>query len=296
MNIHMAYLLGMITGNGEVIRGNTTTRISISIPHKNQLTDNNRDVLVYVRASIADIKQILEPFLGALLQHSQRKTETTLYFEKLNEDYLIRDIIEYTEGSVSHENTRIHRYFFSCSFAEKKYFLRGLADVTGYIRDSNYAFKRPMHRVYIEVPHNWYLVIDICNLLKSIDIPVQTIDWGHPNMRDGNLVKFLQGYPLFWKKEHQIKIYANEFIPVGFGIIHKREALQNYANELFNHFIIQDHIASETTHHFYWESLRTFHKNKPIHPGENDVFIPEEIRGFHFNRWTEIAEKLGYSE
>ena len=44
-----------------------------------------------------------------------------------------------------------------------------------------------MHRVYIEIPGNWQFVIDVANMLKSLDIPVQTIDFGHPNFRDSNL-------------------------------------------------------------------------------------------------------------
>lgn len=296
MNIQMAYLLGMITGNGEIIRGNSTTRVSIAIPHKNQMTYNDRDVLIYVRASITDIKQILEPLVGTLLQHTQRKSETTLYFEKPNEDYLIREIVRFTGGAVTHENSRINPYFFNCSRDERIFFLRGLADVTGYIRESNYAFKKPMHRVYIEVPHNWYLVVDICNLLETVDIPVQTIDWAHPNMRDGYLKKCNDGYPNFWKKEHQIKIFANEFIPVGFGIIHKKEALDQFADQLVHHFVMEGKNAADKTHRYYWESTRSSSKQKPIHPGENDTFIPEEIRGLHFNRWTEIAEKLGYKK
>lgn len=34
MNTEMAYLLGMITGNGEIQRGMTATTISIDVPHK----------------------------------------------------------------------------------------------------------------------------------------------------------------------------------------------------------------------------------------------------------------------
>lgn len=34
MNTEMAYLLGMVSGNGEIIRGSSETTISIEIPHK----------------------------------------------------------------------------------------------------------------------------------------------------------------------------------------------------------------------------------------------------------------------
>lgn len=36
------------------------------------------------------------------------------------------------------------------------------------------------------------MVIDIANMLKDIDVPVQTIDFGHPNFRDGKLVKIMK--------------------------------------------------------------------------------------------------------
>ena len=31
-------------------------------------------------------------------------------------------------------------------------------------------------------------------------------------------------------------------------------------------------------------------------PGENDPYLPEEIRGQHFDSWTDLAKVLGYGE
>ena len=122
-----------------------------------------------------------------------------------------------------------------------------------------------------------------------VDVPVQTIDFGHPNFRDGNLVKYNAGKPNFWKKEHQVKIFANEFLPVGFNIKHKQDALEKYADELL------EFIDPVKTHKFYWKK-RVRRANKPIHPGENDPSLPEEIRGKHFDSWTDLAGFLGYGE
>ena len=44
MNVEMAYLLGMVTGNGEIQRGNADTTISIEIPHKKLETEFQHDV------------------------------------------------------------------------------------------------------------------------------------------------------------------------------------------------------------------------------------------------------------
>ena len=45
----------------------------------------------------------------------------------------------------------------------------------------------------------------------------------------------------------------------------------------------------------YWEkNIRR--SNKPIHPGENDPSLPDEIRGKHFDSWTDLAGLLGYGK
>ena len=296
MNIEMAYLLGMICGNGEIQRTTLDTIVSIDIPHKKLQTDEIHDIKLYVKASIADIRTIIEPLVGAGLNFSQNKSSTVLSFTKPNTDYLVREINRFIGNAVSHNDIRIHEELFECTFDERKQFIKGFADVTGYIRRSNMYFKKFEHRVYFEIPHNWQLVIDICNLLKSIDIPVQTIDWAHPNMRDGNLNAYNAGKPNFWKKEHQIKIWANEFIPVGFGIIHKQQALEMFSEELIAGYKSLNKEPSEKTHKYYWESKRKSKKVKPFHPGETDEFIPIGIRGKHFDSWSGIAKELGYVE
>lgn len=295
MNNEMAYLLGMITGNGEVQRGPSETTVAIEIPHKKLETEFQRDVGIYVKASITDIREVLEPLLGTSLTFNQSANVSYVSFRKPNEDYLMREIMRYIGAATSHDNVRISPEVFGFTLDERKQFIKGFADVTGYIRRSNYFFNKEAHRVYFEIPQNWGLVSDFCNLLKSVDIPVQNIDWGHPNMRDGNLKKYNEGKPDFWKKEHQVKVWAVEYQPIGFAVLHKKEALDHFANEHMIFIESQGKRTSDVTHRYYWE-LTGKKKNKPIHPGENDDFIPEEIRGKHYDSWKEIAEDLGYKE
>ena len=296
MNIEMSYLLGMICGNGEIQRTSVNTIVSIDIPHKKLETEEIHDVKLYVKASIADIRNIIEPLIGAGLTFVQNASSTILSFVKPNTDYLIREINRFVGNAVSHNDISIHSDIFSCTLDERKEFLKGFADVTGYIRRSNAYFNKYEHRVYLEIPNNWQMVIDICNLLKSVDIPVQSIDWAHPNMRDGNLKKYNAGEINFWKKEHQIKIWANEFIIIGFGIIHKQQALEMFSDELIAAYIGLNKNLQKKTHKYYWESKRKSNKIKPIHPSENDELIPLIIREKHFDSWVEIAKELGYYE
>lgn len=290
MNNQMAYLIGMILGNGEVQRDSRNTTITIEIPHKNLRDDEGLEVSVYVKSSLADIRGVIEPLLGHSLPISQTKTATRVSFTKPNEDYTMREILRFIGKGIHHSTMTMDDELFKMTTDERKELLRGVADVTGYIRKSNIAFGQDgCHRVYIEIPGNWQFVIDVANMLKTLDIPVQTIDFGHPNFRDSNLKKYNEGKPYYWKKEHQLKIWANEFLLIGFNVVHKQRALERYAEELL------DYLDEKKTHQFYWEKpIRQ--RNKPIHPMENDKSLPEKIRGKHFDSWTQIAKELGYGE
>lgn len=290
MNTEMAYLIGMVLGNGEIQRRNRETTITIDIPYKNLYTDDLKEVGIYVKASVVDMRSIVEPLIGHDLMVTQSKHSTKISFTKPNDEYVVREIIRLIGNGTHHSSMRMNQELFSITTDEKKALLKGIADVTAYIRKSNIAFGQDgAHRVYIEIPGNWYMVIDIANMLKEVDVPVQTIDFGHPNFRDGKLVKYNQGKPNFWKKEHQVKIFANEFLSIGFNIKHKQDALEKYSEELLEFF------DPAKTHKFYWEKSvrRTI---KPYHPGENDSSLPEEIRGKHFDSWTDLAGFLGYGE
>lgn len=290
MNVEMAYLLGMILGNGEIQRGATSTRVTIDIPHKNVQTDDGLDTAIYVQASLIDIEDIIRPLIGTNVNHLQERRSTKISFEKDNKEYVMREIVRFLSGGTRHHTMMLPGEAFNMTRDEKKSLLRGFADVTAYIRKSNIAFGHEgHHRVYIEIPVNWEMVIGISNLLKSLDIPVQTIDFGHPNFRDSNVTKYNEGKNGYWKKEHQVKIWANEFLPIGFNIKHKQQALEKYAEELL------ETMDSETTHKFYWEKPIKV-KRKPNHPAESDGSLPRAIRGRHFESWTQLAQALGYHE
>lgn len=284
----MSYLIGMILGNGSIQRGNSTTIITIEIPHKNLYDDEGFNVSVYVKASLLNIFEVIEPLIGVKPIVSETKRASTFSFTKSNKDYTIREILRFTGNGVHHSSMTMSDELFLMSTEERKSLMRGFADVTGYIRKSNKAYgKKGSHRVYIEIPENWQMVIDVANMLKGLDVPVQSIDFGHPNFRDSELKKYSKGKINYWKKEHQIKIWANEFLKIGFNVLHKQQALEKYAYELLKY------KSPEKTHRFYWEK-QIKRKSKPVHPSEFDESLPEEIRGEHFDSWTDLARKLGY--
>lgn len=291
LNPEIAYLLGMIAGKGEIIRGENHTKILIIIPHKN-LKIEGENTQLSIRASFLDITNRLQPLIGTDLKADISNTrEAIIYFSKDNEDFLIRTINGLFNNENSWRRFRIPDEIFQSSTSIKKEFLRGMSDVTGHIRQSNYRFSRLFeNRVYIEIMENWMLTIDLANLLKSLSIPIQTIRFAHPNLVDPNAIDYKKGAKTY--KEHQIKIWAEEFEKIGFNIDHKNNLLKLYTSKNRNNWPRQTSI--EKSHHaFYWET-EDRSKIKPAHPDESNLSIYHIIRGKHFNSWREIAKELGY--
>lgn len=313
-NAELAYLLGMIAGKGTIVRGNERTDVIIEISHKNLISEG-MDAKLSVRASLDDIRNTVEPLIGVRLLSTQSHYKTILRFTKDNHDFLIREINRYYGRLNSCKDFRIPKEVFDFSFDIKRQFVIGLADVTAHIRSSNSAFGIAYnHRAYIEIPVNWFMVVDIGNLLYDIDVPIHTIDWAHPNMRDPNLKYYNEGKHNAWFKEHQIKVFADEFEKVGFKIDHKMKALNKLASNNRHEWdkCIQEKIKRAKTesnkeklkallgridlahHKYYWQTKEVVRK-KPIHPMEASEKIPDEIRGRHFDSWKEICAILGYA-
>lgn len=173
---------------------------------------------------------------------------------------------------------RIPKAIFQADKEKQKEFLRGYFDVTGYARVSNAQFgKEDRQRIYLEVDHrNWFLVLDLFKLFEKVEIPIESIDFGHPNFRDPNFKKSSG----FWAKEHQVKIFANQFLPIGSYLRHKQEVLEDLA--LMNN----QSTGSKTK-----EKQRRV-KIKKQNIEENSEKLPIFLRGVHFNHYTELLNFL----
>jgi len=315
-NAELAYLLGMVAGKGTIKRDSDTTTVLIEIPHKNLLVEG-KDAQLSINASLNEFRNIIQPLIGVHVITSQQRSKTIIKFTKINEDLLIREINRHFEEKNSWKEFRIPKDIFNSSSDIKREFLIGLSDVTAHIGHGGEAFgKSYAHRVYVEIPVNWYLATDICNLLRDLNVPVHNIDWGHPNMRDPNLVHYNKGNKMFWNKEHQIKVFAELYEKIGFRIIHKMQILRDLAQankdewdkdrrgkiektkstNLRQRFHGQLGGIEKEHNKFYWQVKSRIKENRPKHPMENCEILPPEIRGRHFNHWTEIAAILGYAE
>lgn len=297
INEDIAYLLGLIVGRGTIVSyDKEVNRIIVEFPYKslevvgisksfnqkNQI-QNSLDVVVK-RANNLKIdayKQGGENVIS--LELSWVGNDISWQFIK----FLING------NRFSYKEFRIPECIWEADNEVKKEFLRGICDVTSYSRKGN-VYIDGRHRVYIEVNNlNWYLVADLVDLIQNLGIPVQTIDWGHPNIRNGNLKEYNQGKQTAWAREHQIKIFSEEFIKIGSYIEHKNEVLKEFAEENLklnkkNKFF----SVSEKKERFEKQVAKGKAKLKPSHPEENSERLPEILRGNHFDTFWQIYKEL----
>jgi len=78
-------------------------------------------------------------------------------------------------------------------------------------------------RAYFQIVKNWNFVIDLDELLReNFSVPVQTIDWGHPNIRSSSGAEASTASA---GREHQLKVFPEHLPILELRIEHKKEML-----------------------------------------------------------------------
>ncbi|MQY77680.1 MAG: hypothetical protein GH151_00550 [Bacteroidetes bacterium] len=284
----ISYLLGLITGRGEIQYTKDVKKIIIDFEYKSMTAKaltKAFDQKLHIQTSLDPVIIRLQN-MGINTQKvvSDKKISIALKWEQEDISWLfIKYLINDTR--FSYHDFEIPSTIFEATDVNKKEFLRGIADVTGYVRYSNYqqfASNLPKrYRVYIEISNrNWLLPAQICQLQQGLGVATQTINYGHPNLRDPKNKKG----GTFWAKEHQIKIFAEDFDTIGFYISHKNEALRELADNNKKNFIDRQLLCDGTI------SRRT---TKPSHPDEKHSKLPKVIKEKHFDSFKEICKCAG---
>ena len=282
----ISYLLGLITGRGEIQYNQDVKKIIIDFEYKSQKVTGGRsldlDQKLHIQTSLDQVIVRLQNIgINVAKNVSENSISLVLKWDKEDIAWLfIKFLINGTR--FSYHDFQVPEPILESTEINKKEFIRGIGDVTGYVRPSNYyGFSEPYrHRVYIEITQkNWNLPPQLCRLIQSIQVPIQNINYGHPNLRDPKDKKGNRS----WAKEHQIKIFAEDYQKIGFYISHKEKALTELADINKSNFDTSIPLCDGTTNRI---------KIKPVHPDENDSDLPSEIKGRHFDSYKEICNCL----
>lgn len=118
----------------------------------------------------------------------------------------------------------------------------------------------------------------------NLSVPVQLIQWGHPNTRE----PYKRKKGTAWAREHQLKIFAESFEPIGFYIEYKQRILEEFIEDDRMRFPGDVHFCNPNP------DIRKY-KKKPKHPEEKSSRLPLQVRK-HFNCYWQICTNLGCTQ
>ncbi|MBU4536441.1 hypothetical protein KJ603_00170, partial [Patescibacteria group bacterium] len=320
-----AYLLGLITGRGHFFKESAVIAIEFShsnefisgIAHcdncgwlatksKDDLKCKNpkcgkivnpsvKTIYNQTKSTIESLKNEIIPFLQseikAEFEITGNKSMTILVIDFKKNKILFDEIASYFNSDTSFDRFHIPKEIFKAEKKSKIEFINGLLDTSGFANAGGWIPRNGKNgctrmRLYFQIVRNWHLPVEIDNFLRSeFNLPVQTIDWGHPNIRDGGLHDFYNTNPTSWGREHQIKLFPEYYQEFKFRINSK----QSMFNELIDHNV---KVEFDNVESWFPPSQITVGKLKAYHPGENDLRIPEPARK-HFDTFWQINLAMG---
>jgi hypothetical protein len=276
----VAYLLGLLMARGELISNENVYKIIVHFPKGNLLAQGEKtqfDADKEIRLGMEKIRERLSELLGADIQTVDAGDSLDLIAKMTRKTMSWRNVNMLLGGKTSFSYFEIPEILFSedTPIDYKREFIKGYADVAGNIRPAN-RDQAGRHRVRLDIlnyPSNWKVAVKLCLLLQEhLNVTVPLITWGHPNLNRG------------WR-EHQLNIYAEDFLNIGFYFDFKQLALKELADINNKHF--KNKIKGCPG------IKRIGIKKKKDKQENNDEKLPKELLGKHFNAYWQICRALG---
>ncbi|HEV2380634.1 MAG TPA: hypothetical protein VG206_12670 [Terriglobia bacterium] len=246
------------------------------------------DIRMAMRLSLDDVRNRINELLEVNVKIEPSKFNNQLVAVFTKNTMAWRNLTTLFAGRDSYDTFELPPVLFETPREIQLEFMRGFADAAATPSRADYAQfgagAPVLHRIVLQVQHNnWILPIQICRMLQvHLDVPVQHILWGHPNMRDPH------NRGKQWAKEHRIRIYAENFMPVGFRFAFKQQILQ----EMASHNEGQGGSRRAACNPLAKHRVRP----KTKHPEEKSKRLPEALRRKHFNAYFQICKALGCSQ
>lgn len=281
LDADVAYVLGLIVARGTLLEQTGMYKVILTFPKaslqavgETRRFDGEREV----RLELERVRERIGRVLGWDIQTEDTGEAWQLVVRLLAPTIAWRNLMVLLEGRTGYQYFGIPRALLRRDTPRdyKAEFVRGFADVAGNIRVAN-RDRVGRHRVRLDVLNyrtSWTLPVELCQLLQShLDVNVASIIWGHPNLGRA------------WR-EHQINIYAEDFLTIGFTFSFKQEVLLELAAlNSARSYVPTSPCPGERT-------LRRRRKHKS--QAERDSrHLPPELLNRHFDAYWEVCRALG---
>lgn len=251
---------------------------------------NIYDQVLETKASINDeIVPFLQQVLSFKVSVMANPSITLLILDFDTKDQGWKDLTELLGNQFHFHSGHIPKPISTYEKRLQIEFINGMLDTSGFCNSGGWLPRKGLNseirqRVYFQVVRNWNLTVELDNFLRrEFYIPIQTIDWGHPNIRDGNLVEAQAGKSSAYAREHQLKVYPEYLKDFKFRISSKQKMLQ----ELLQHNVDGGFANKED-----WFPPKKITSYKPHHPDEQNPRMAQPVRR-HFDAFWQINLALG---
>lgn len=282
INTDKAYIFGLIIGGGSF--GSSKKSFAIKLPY-----DKWGDAATNpTRASkiSQDIMSVVSPTMqnnyGLSTSYSASTKEWQILvsgnFAQLETDLKSYGIDLYQNMQKSARISKLCSALINDVL--KKKFIAGLADTIGSTNPNHRRFSADVQIISFEFSgFNYDLVYEICKLFASTGCYADQILWNHPNMHSAS-----DPYYTAWKKGFKLRVALDPYTDdMGFAFQSKTLSAR-------------DNLAKERK-----GKVKSIPCNKKplspncsvLHPAENDLSLPPEIRGGHYIHHKQICAVLG---
>ncbi|RJO67562.1 MAG: hypothetical protein C4523_08935 [Myxococcales bacterium] len=221
MDEDVAYLLGMLYGNGELAEQGTTRRIviTLAIRQRNPIKDiADMDVAAMNERSLNVVRRRINELLDANVDvetESPTKARLTAVFTRKTMAW--RNLLCLCSRGTSRGTFRLPKAFFAMDRIYHEEFVRGFADAAV---TPNLGDRLPgggPHRIAFPVVYrNKRFANQLHKLLVQLDVTDEDVGLlsGSGKVRGGT------------DREHRIRVYAERFVAIGFSFEHKQKMLE----------------------------------------------------------------------
>lgn len=244
----------------------------------------------------SSIKNSIVPFLskGISFEHNLVSNSTCTFLTlQLNTDLYLY-VKKIFHPAISFTSTTIPLEMWNIKDEEKIEVINGLLDSIGFANAGGWIPRDGRHghgrmRIYFQIINrNYKLPVSIDNYIRdNFNLPIQTIDWGHPNIRDGKLADYLLDKSSAYGREHQVKFYPEYYQQFTFRISSKQELFK----ELLEHNLSAVFTDKED---WFPNGVKEIpeDKIKANHPMEENPLLDINVRT-HVDALWQVNLKMG---
>jgi hypothetical protein len=281
----VAYLLGMILARGTFVESPRDRRLIIGLPFRNETLNvpdgysTKWNVGTENTKALNVIRNRVNELLEVNIDISEGGDELKAVFPKSTMAW--RNLRLLTGNKDSYREFEVEDFLFDAPEDILQELVRGFADVSA-IPNKADADQVGTYRIVLPVQHqNWKLPIQLCRVLQTrLGVAVSHILWGHPNLRDP------QATGKQWRKEHRIRIFAQDFVRVGFSFAYKSDVLKFMAKRNLLSVGIGGRLCNP-------KGKKKAPTAKKRHKDEKSRDLPDTLRGKHFSHYAAICKACG---